>query len=625
MKKGLVRHCCLIITLILLLGMIPGQVFASELKSITLYLDGYDLGKDFKDLTITTANEDLIIKTHRYADADRHVRDEGTIRAWKDYLLFVDVSHATDNAMLEKMLYIDSVMLDDIPAHLTQLTDDGATFVFRLPALIPSDCEEISFDLEGYSSGKDVEDVKAVTKNKNIVIEKFEVYADITKPDVLETELSSSVYYCFAITFRAASAEVEQKVRDAVAFRMVDLETVTPFAVIEEDGAYTVRFRLGCPGSPKSGARKPYAAFDMTLSGFEVGKSMENVTVNIPNEAYSAKILDISLNRMNNDLSTALVAGVHSHVTMEITTNEDMRKLILTEGIKLYDNRPCYLTFTDTGCIATFLMLPQEADLALDMKGYNPAGNLSGLGCSAENDHLKVRDISLLQPKTDEPYNEHTILEDTPFMAKVRVEYESDYFDTFFGHILFAAQEAKLDDYVPMNCLIDEYGITLIYQLDPLHGHKLVFVPEQLPTCFKEGKNAYYQCECGNFFEDEDAKVGILFLSTWGNIPMIDHTESDWKWDENQHWKECTADGCGEILDGTQEDHLDADGDHICDTCAYNIAAEPEPTEPDMEEEEGGSTGDMPVWISITLTVVILAIYITAVIVSKRFRKADAE
>ncbi len=66
-------------------------------------------------------------------------------------------------------------------------------------------------------------------------------------------------------------------------------------------------------------------------------------------------------------------------------------------------------------------------------------------------------------------------------------------------------------------------------------------------TCIKEGKQAYYKCTCGLYYEDANATVIINNISTWGIIPVKEHTSSDWLSDENNHWKECTNQGCDHI------------------------------------------------------------------------------
>lgn len=88
------------------------------------------------------------------------------------------------------------------------------------------------------------------------------------------------------------------------------------------------------------------------------------------------------------------------------------------------------------------------------------------------------------------------------------------------------------------------------------------------PTCTAEGKEAYYKCEgCGKFYSDAQGKNVIANISTWGVLNKTDHTPSDWKTNENSHWKECTATACGTVIANTQAAHADGNGDGKCDTC----------------------------------------------------------
>ncbi len=47
-----------------------------------------------------------------------------------------------------------------------------------------------------------------------------------------------------------------------------------------------------------------------------------------------------------------------------------------------------------------------------------------------------------------------------------------------------------------------------------------------------------------------------------------DHSESDWKSDKTDHWKECSE--CGEVLN--KDTHKDSNKDGVCDTCSYKMA-----------------------------------------------------
>ena len=103
-----------------------------------------------------------------------------------------------------------------------------------------------------------------------------------------------------------------------------------------------------------------------------------------------------------------------------------------------------------------------------------------------------------------------------------------------------------------------------------LHIHKLTFVPEKEVTCTEDGNIAYYTCTCGKWFTDEAAKEEITDKTSV--ILSAGHTVSSWKLDENKHWRECVASGCGMVLEETKANH-EYGTDNICDICGYDKSA----------------------------------------------------
>ena len=65
-------------------------------------------------------------------------------------------------------------------------------------------------------------------------------------------------------------------------------------------------------------------------------------------------------------------------------------------------------------------------------------------------------------------------------------------------------------------------------------------------THFAEGKQAYYKCSCGEYYEDATAATKITNITTWGIIDKTPHQLSAWKNDDSntKHWKECTIPSC---------------------------------------------------------------------------------
>ena len=119
--------------------------------------------------------------------------------------------------------------------------------------------------------------------------------------------------------------------------------------------------------------------------------------------------------------------------------------------------------------------------------------------------------------------------------------------------------------------------ITAVWETIPA-GHTCDIKPvaKVEPSCTEGGKEAYYKCEgCGKFYEDALGTKEITDLAAWGNLAKLGHTESDWKSDKDNHWKECTVAGCGVIIENSKAAHADANNDGKCDTCEYNVGKTP--------------------------------------------------
>ena len=69
------------------------------------------------------------------------------------------------------------------------------------------------------------------------------------------------------------------------------------------------------------------------------------------------------------------------------------------------------------------------------------------------------------------------------------------------------------------------------------------------------------------------------------------HTNSDWKTDEESHWKVCTDTACSTIT-VAKETHKDANKDNKCDTCGYAIPKDADATTstPDSTQTSGDSS-----------------------------------
>ena len=147
--------------------------------------------------------------------------------------------------------------------------------------------------------------------------------------------------------------------------------------------------------------------------------------------------------------------------------------------------------------------------------------------------------------------------------------------------------------------------VTAVWETVPA-GHTCDIKPAQKvePSCTEGGKEAYYKCEgCGKFYEDALGTKEITDLAAWGNLAKLGHTESDWKSDKDNHWKECTVAGCGVIIENSKAAHADANNDGKCDTCEYNVGKTPtNPGNKPSDDVQSPQTGDnsmMWLWIAL--------------------------
>lgn len=96
-------------------------------------------------------------------------------------------------------------------------------------------------------------------------------------------------------------------------------------------------------------------------------------------------------------------------------------------------------------------------------------------------------------------------------------------------------------------------------------------VPQKDPTCLMYGFKAYYECSCGNCFEDAAGKKPITDMDGYGILPALGHAEGSWSYNGTHHYKKCSR--CKEVIPGTNAPHSGGNATCVeaaaCEVCQY--------------------------------------------------------
>ena len=130
---------------------------------------------------------------------------------------------------------------------------------------------------------------------------------------------------------------------------------------------------------------------------------------------------------------------------------------------------------------------------------------------------------------------------------------------------------------------VEDTTLTAVWEDE--HTCNIKPVEKVKPTCENEGKEAYFKCDgCGKLYEDANGTTEITNIDSWGNLTKLGHTESNWKSDKDNHWKECTVADCGDKIENSTAAHTDNDNNGKCDICEYNLGTATTPNKKPSNE-----------------------------------------
>ena len=123
------------------------------------------------------------------------------------------------------------------------------------------------------------------------------------------------------------------------------------------------------------------------------------------------------------------------------------------------------------------------------------------------------------------------------------------------------------------------------------HTHKMVRMNAVDATCDKEGVKQHFICSICDLVSSDSKGANEITNIDSLKIPATGHKESKWKFDADNHWKECTVKSCGEVIEDTKQQH-EFDDNKKCTVCSYrfkNAVASSASSEPSSAESSSGS------------------------------------
>ena len=116
-------------------------------------------------------------------------------------------------------------------------------------------------------------------------------------------------------------------------------------------------------------------------------------------------------------------------------------------------------------------------------------------------------------------------------------------------------------------------------------------------TCLEGVKAADHKNQVDGYTGDKKCNSCKQLIEKGNVIPSLAHIPSgEWKSDEVNHWKECTADGCGVVIEETKSSHVSEKAENkatctkqaVCDVCGVSYGKLADHTYTEVFKDENG-------------------------------------